>query len=120
MSLLSKSKPGYRPGNSDGLVAHGRGSLYDVASLVQVHVAAGRCGGLLAIIDDLAPAVWPSDEHEAAAAEISGRGPYHGERQPYRHGSVNRVTPRCMISTPTREAISLVEATMPCRALTGC
>src|SRR6185503_7739667 len=27
--------------------------------------------------------------------------------------------PRCMISTPTREAISLVEATIPCRARAG-
>ena len=81
----------HRPGHADRLEADFAGTFNDVALGVEVHVARRRGGSLLAIVDKVRRAVGHADEHEASAADISGRRMHHGQREPGRDRGVNGV-----------------------------
>ncbi len=59
---------------------------------VEIHVASRGGGGLLAIVEKVGLAVGHADEHESAAANISGGGMNHGEGESGSDGGVDGVT----------------------------
>jgi len=90
--FLCVGKTGNRAGDSTGFVADERHVRDYIALGVEVHVAGGGGGGLFAVVDEVGFAAVVADEHEAAAAYVSGCGVDDGEGKADGHGCVDRVT----------------------------
>ena len=86
--LLRVGEAGDGAGDSAGLVADERHSGDDVAFCVEVHVAGGCGRSLFAVVEEVGFAMLVADEHEAAAADISGCGVHDRERKAHGYGSV--------------------------------
>ncbi len=89
--LLRVGEAGDGAGDSAGLVADEGHAGDDVALGVEVHVAAGGGGGLFAVVEEVGFAVLVADEHEAAAADVAGRGIDDGEGEANGDGGVDGV-----------------------------
>ena len=79
------------PGTPDGLEALGGETGDDVAVGVEVHVAGGAAGGLLAVVEEVGFAGFIPDEHKSASAEVAGQGVDDGEGKTDGHGGVDGV-----------------------------
>lgn len=88
---LGVGEAGYGAGNSAGLVADERHAGNDVALGVEVHVAGGGGGCLLAVVEEVRLAMLIADEHEAASAEVAGEGVDDGKGEVYGDGCVDGV-----------------------------
>ena len=93
VTFVRECETGNGARHGDGFVADERSILDHVAFRIEVHVATGRQRRDLAVIDRLCRPVRFADQHESAAAEVSGLGPRDGERQRDRHRRVDRVAP---------------------------
>jgi hypothetical protein len=82
-------------GDADGAVSDNArifvGVGENVALGVEIHIFGGSGGSLFAKVDEVSFAVGEAEEHEAAAAEISGLGMNDGEGETGGHGGVNGV-----------------------------
>ena len=98
-----------------------------VAGLMLVHKRHGKLkwselvepARARAIVNDLARFIGHEDEHESAAAEVAGGGPGDRHREGGATAASMALPPFFMTSTPTCDAMPLVEDTMPCRAMAG-
>lgn len=89
--LLRVGEPGDGAGDSAGLVADEGHAGDDVALRVEVHVAAGGGGSLLAVVEEVGPAVLVADEHEAAAADVARCRVDDGEGEADGHGCIDGI-----------------------------
>ncbi len=89
--LLRVGEAGDSAGNSAGLVADERHAGDDVALGVEVHVASGGGGSPFTVVEEVSFAVLVADEHEAAAADVSGKRVDDGEGEAYGYGCVDGV-----------------------------
>ena len=77
---------------------HARGAVADHAVLgglaggVQVHIAGGAFGSAFAEIEESRAAVGETHQHEAAAAQVAGRGMRDGQRQTHGHRGIHGVS----------------------------
>ncbi len=78
-------------GDTAGLIADEGHVWNDIALGVEVHVAAGGCGGFFAVVEEVCFAVLVADEHKATAADIAREGVNDRESKADGHGCVDGV-----------------------------
>ncbi len=116
---MQQSEPGHRARNARSEVADRRLAGNHLTLGVEIELPGSGRGRLFAKIDGGRAAIREGENGESTAADVAGPRIGHGEREPDRDGSVRRVSAFFRISTPTSEASSLAEATMPCSLSVG-
>ena len=77
---MSQLESAHGAGNAGGFPAV-QAFAGGLSGSIQIHVARGFLGSALAKIDEGGTAVGETDQHESAAAQVSGVGMRHGERE---------------------------------------
>ena len=89
-AALGIGQTGNRPGHTGRAIAK-PARIADIALIIQVHIARGGGGSLLAKIEEVHLAFGAAVEHESAAPQIAGRRMHDGERKAGGHRGIDRI-----------------------------
>src|SRR5260370_326960 len=92
IGFQSESEAGDSSWDSDGFVANDRRFLVELAIFADIHVARGFARSSFAIVQESRFTIGKTNQHEAAAADVTRRGFNDGQREGHSNGSVHGVT----------------------------